>query len=251
MVDTVLIVEDEESVRELLAAWLDDAGYETRMASNGLEGLREVYQTHPDLIVADILMPQMDGYEVCRLVREVTEAPIMMLTGLGEEAKKVKGLNLGADEYVVKPVGMDEFLARVAALLRRRALVNHSPQASRRYEDDLLTMDYERHQAWVRGLQTELTPTEFKLLWFLSQRAGRTCTPREIIEDVWHSPHYSPDVVKWHISSLRNKLNEEPGKPRHIVTVWGVGYRYEGPGISSSPAGDVPVGQQSPDASSR
>ena len=239
MTDKVLIIEDEEPVRDLLAAWLDEAGYETCVASNGLEGLREVYQHRPDLVVVDILMPQMDGYEFCKLAREVCEAPIMILTGLGDESKKVKGLNLGADEYVVKPVGMDEFLARVTALLRRRVLVSEPPSAPKRYDDDLLSIDYDRRQVLIRGNTTDFTPTEFKLLWFLTQRMGRTWTPREIIDEVWDSAHYSPDVVKWHISSLRSKIEEDPSNPRYIVTVWGVGYRYERPAVHSSVAGGL------------
>ena len=121
MTETVLVVDDEESIREILTAWLEDNGYETYSSTNGLEALREMYQHKPDLVVADILMPEMDGYEFCKLVREVSEAPIMLLTALGKEQDKVKGLNMGADDYVVKPVGMEEFIARCGALLRRRS----------------------------------------------------------------------------------------------------------------------------------
>ena len=120
MAETVLVVDDEESIREILTTWLEDSGYETVTSSNGIEALRELYQHRPDLVIADILMPEMDGYEFCRLAREVSEAPIMLLTALSKEQEKVKGFDLGADDYVVKPVGMEEFLARVGALLRRR-----------------------------------------------------------------------------------------------------------------------------------
>ncbi len=117
---TVLIVEDEEAIREVLATWLEDAGYQTCCASNGLEGLQELHQRHPDLLVTDIFMPQMDGFELCRLVREFDQMPIIMLTGLGKESDRDKGLQLGADDYVMKPVDMDEFLDKVAAVLQRR-----------------------------------------------------------------------------------------------------------------------------------
>ncbi|MBM3945189.1 MAG: response regulator transcription factor, partial [SAR202 cluster bacterium] len=160
MADTVLVVEDEAPVRELLVTWLEEAGYAPRSASNGLEGLREVYQARPDVIVADILMPQMDGFEFCRLVREVTDAPIMFLTGLGEEARKVEGLNLGADDYIVKPVGMDEFLARITALLRRRARSSKANSEPRRYSDPILAIDFDRHEARLKGKTMDLTPTE-------------------------------------------------------------------------------------------
>lgn len=106
MADTVLVVDDEESIREILTTWLEDSGYETVTSSNGIEALRELYQHRPDLVIADILMPEMDGYEFCRLAREVSEAPIMLLTALSKEQEKVKGFDLGADDYVVKPVGM-------------------------------------------------------------------------------------------------------------------------------------------------
>lgn len=229
MPDTVLIVEDEAPVRELLTTWLEEAGYAPRSAANGIEGLREVYQARPDVIVADILMPQMDGFEFCKLVREVTDAPIMFLTGLGEEQRKVEGLNLGADDYIVKPVGMDEFLARIAALLRRRARSQQATGEPRRYADPMLNIDFDRHEARINGQAMDLTPTEFRLLWFLAQHAGRTCSPRDILENVWESPHCSQDVVKWHVASLRAKLEANPRNPRHIITVWGVGYRYDAP----------------------
>ncbi|MBM3948929.1 MAG: response regulator transcription factor [SAR202 cluster bacterium] len=191
MPDTVLIVEDEAPVRELLTTWLEEAGYAPRSAANGIEGLREVYQARSDVIVADILMPQMDGFELCKLVREVTDAPIMFLTSLGEEQRKLEGLNLGADVYIVKPVGMDEFLARIAALLRRRARSQQATGEPRRYADPMLNIDFDRHEARINGLAMDLTPTEFRLLWFLAQHAGRTCSVRDILENVW-DPRTTP-----------------------------------------------------------
>ena len=231
----ILVVEDEAPVRELLTAWLSDAGYQTCTAGDGVAGLREVYQQQPDLIVADIVMPKMDGFEFCRLVKEVSDAPIMFLTGLGEEAKKVKGLNMGADDYVVKPVGMDEFLARIGALLRRYQKQVIQEERAKRYADPVLSIDMDRHEVTVRGATADLTPTEFRLLWFLTQRAGKTCAVKEILEEVWGSPHYSSDVVKWHVASLRGKLETEPHDPVHIITVWGVGYRYDVPSVEADP----------------
>jgi DNA-binding response OmpR family regulator len=236
MTNRILVVEDEAPVRELLTAWLSDAGYQTCTAGDGVAGLREVYQQQPDLIVADIVMPKMDGFEFCRLVKEVSGAPIMFLTGLGEEAKKVKGLNMGADDYVVKPVGMEEFLARVGALLRRYQKQVIQEERGKRYADPVLAIDKDRHEVTVRGGNADLTPTEFRLLWFLTQRAGKTCAVKEILEEVWGSPLYSSDVVKWHVASLRGKLETEPHDPVHIITVWGVGYRYDVPRVEVDPA---------------
>lgn len=245
MAETVLIVDDEQSIREVLKTWLEEAGYQTFMGSNGVEALRELYQRRPDLIVADILMPEMDGYELCRLVREISEAPIMLLTALGKESDKVKGLNMGADDYVVKPVGMEEFLARVAALLRRRGRSNIAPSQERRgYSDDILTIDLDRHEVWIRGKQVEFTPTEFKLLTFLTERAGKTCGLREILIKVWDSPHYPFEVVKWHIARLRTKIEDDPRNPKLIITVRGIGYRYDPPASSHAMNGFRSQAQQ-------
>ena len=158
-------------------------------------------------------MPNMDGFELCRLAREVCEAPIMILSGLGKEEDKVKGLNLGADDYVVKPVPMGEFLARVAALLRRRERNGDGPPSDNIYRDDVLTIDGDRNEVWVRGDQVQFTPTEFKLLSLLTERAGKTCSTREILDRVWDTSHYSPELVKWHISSLRGKVERDVPTP--------------------------------------
>ena len=230
MAETVLVVDDEESIREILSAWLEESGYETYTSSNGVEGLREMYQKRPDLVIADILMPEMDGFEFCRLVREVTEAPIMLLTALGKEQDKVRGLNLGADDYVVKPVGMDEFIARVGALLRRRSQSSVAiEEQNNGYSDEVTAIDLDRHEVHIRGQYVEFTPTEFRLLWFLTEKVGKTCGLREILSKVWDSPHYPFEVVKWHIARLRSKIEADPRNPKLIVTVRGVGYRYDPP----------------------
>ena len=230
MAETVLVVDDEESIREILSAWLEESGYETYTSSNGVEGLREMYQKRPDLVVADILMPEMDGFEFCRLVREVTEAPIMLLTALGKEQDKVRGLNLGADDYVVKPVGMDEFIARVGASLRRRSQSSVAiEEQNNGYSDEVTAIDLDRHEVHIRGQYVEFTPTEFRLLWFLTEKVGKTCGLREILSKVWDSPHYPFEVVKWHIARLRSKIEADPRNPKLIVTVRGVGYRYDPP----------------------
>lgn len=238
MAETVLVVDDEQAIREILSAWLEESGYETHTSSNGIEALRQMYQHHPDLVIADILMPEMDGYEFCRLVREVSEAPIMLLTALGKEQDKVKGFNLGADDYVVKPVGMDEFLARVGALLRRRGQSQVAQVEESGYRDSVVTIDLDRHEVWVRGEQVEFTPTEFRLLCFLTDKVAKTCGLREILSRVWESPHYPFEVVKWHIARLRSKVEEDPRNPKLIVTVRGVGYRYDPPSSqNASPSG--------------
>ena len=235
MANKVLVVEDERAIRDLLEFWLEDAGYEARTASDGIEGLRELCEFRPDLVVADIVMPHMDGFEFCRLARGVCQVPIMIVSGMGNEADVVKGLNLGADDYVVKPVGLDEFLARVAALHRRHATEPDGVSAENRYEDEYLSIDADRHELLVRGSRVDLTPTEFKLLSYLTERSGKTCTTREILDAVWDSSYYSQELVKWHVAGLRKKMDENAGCPQHIVTVRGVGYRYDG--ALTDPAG--------------
>lgn len=230
MAESVLVVDDEESIREILTSWLEESGYETYSSANGIEALRQLYQHRPDLVVADVLMPEMDGYEFCRLVREVSEAPIMLLTALSQEQDKVKGFSLGADDYVVKPIGMDEFVARVGALLRRRGTNGTTQQPEKAgYRDNVLTIDLDRHEVWVRDELTEFTPTEFRLLCFLTERAGKTTGLRDILSTVWDSPHYPFEVVKWHVARLRSKIEADPRNPKLLVTVRGVGYRYDPP----------------------
>lgn len=138
---------------------------------------------------------------------------------------------MGTDDYVVKPVGMEEFLARNSALLRRYQKQVIQQERAKRYADSVVTIDKDRHEVTVRGVKADLTPTEFRLLWFLTQRAGKTCAVKEILEEVWGSPRYSSDVVKWHVAGLRGKLEAEPHEPMHIITVWGVGYTYDVPPV--------------------
>ena len=233
MADKVLIVEDEEVVRELLEGWLEDAGYETLATRLWRRPMAwtaygSCTASGPTSWWPTSFVPNMDGFELCRLAREVCEAPIMILSGLGKEEDKVKGLNLGADDYVVKPVPMGEFLARVAALLRRRERNGDGPPSDNIYRDDVLTIDGDRNEVWVRGDQVQFTPTEFKLLSLLTERAGKTCSTREILDRVWDTSHYSPELVKWHISSLRGKVERDVANPQCVVTVRGVGYRYDG-----------------------
>ncbi len=180
MAETVLVVEDEQPVRDLLLTWLEDAGYETCSGVNGAEGLKALYDHQPDLVVADIMMLEMDGFEFCRLVRRVSSAPIMILSALGNEALIIKGLDLGADAYLVRPVGMNEFLARVAALLRRRRWSEESPGQEDSYRDGEITILQERHEVLVRGEVVDLTPIEFKLLCASIEWAGKTCSIDEI-----------------------------------------------------------------------
>jgi DNA-binding response OmpR family regulator len=236
--DTLLVVESEQQPRDLIRTWLAGAGYETLSGANGAEGLKVFYHHQPDMVVAEVEMPDMDGFEFCRLVHRSSNAPIILLSARDDEAQRIKGLDAGADDYMVKPVGMNEFLARVAALLRRRRWSEEGPERELSYHDSEITILHERHEVLVGGEQVYLTPIEFKLMRVLTESAGSTCSIDEIRMRVWGSPHYSPEAVRWHIASLRNKIEADAGQaPRRIVTVWGVGYRYEVPAPSPPESG--------------
>ncbi len=227
-VATLLLVDDEPAVLELLATCCQDSRYGVITATNGKEALRAVYQCHPDLVIADLRMPVMDGFELVKRIREVSDVPIIVLSALGQEEDKVRALNLGADDYVVKPAGMQELMARVEAALRRSA---HSRGKEDRavYSDGVLTIHPDRQEVYVREQKVDLTPKEFRLLAYLTQRAGKVVSVQELLAGVWGSPHYSEESVKWHIASLRRKIEQDPHNPRLIATVWGSGYRYDRP----------------------
>ncbi len=231
MAETVLVVDDEESMREILKTWLEDSGYNTLSSSTGTEALKEIYQHRPDLVIADVMMPDMDGYRLCNLATEISSAPIILLSALGQEKEKVQGFEMGADDYIVKPVGMSEFLARVGAVLRRKTSPSAPVHEDNGYTDSLLSIDIDRHEVFVRDELVEFTTTEFKLLCYLTERAEKACSLKDILVNVWESPHYPLEVIKWHMAKLRSKIEEEPSKPKHLLTIRGVGYRYEPPSV--------------------
>ena len=223
----VLVVDDETALIELLCEWLEKGGYEALSANDGLAGLREFFKHQPDLAILDIAMPSMTGFELCQRIREVSQIPVIMLTAKGQELDKVRGLNLGADEYLVKPLGRQELLARVAALLRRVYLTPMEPAGP--YSDGVLTLDFAKHEAFIRGEKVALTPTGFRLLSYLVQYPNQVLTPQQIWDRIWGWTGGSLESVKWHIAILRKKIEVSPEKPELILTVRGVGYRYQKP----------------------
>lgn len=223
----ILIVDDEQNIREQLSKRLRREGFTVFTSANGLEGLRQFHIERPDLVVLDIVMPEMDGLTVCQRIREVAETPIMMLSANAiTEEDVVRGLTAGADEYLEKPVGMDAFVARVRALLRRAAMV--SPEDEKSYADGHLMIDLKRRQVFVRGVKEHLTPTEFKLLAVLLENAGRVVSQRELLEQVW-GQEYAEDLYypRVYISQLRRKIEPDPANPTYILTEHRVGYRFE------------------------
>jgi len=223
----LLIIDDDEQLVEAMCLYLTKAGYEVSTASNGRDGLQTMYLDRPDLIVLDIMMPEMDGWEVCGRVRDVSNVPVIMLTARGQEADRVKGLKIGADDYVIKPFSLKELDARIQAVLRRAAWPppTESPVT---YSDDYLTVNLAERRVVVQGEPLALTPTEYRLLAYLVQNAGLVLTYRQLLERVWGWEYVGDvDYVRVYIWRLRKKIERNSGEPKYIRTEHGVGYRFE------------------------
>ncbi|MBI2304581.1 MAG: response regulator transcription factor [Chloroflexi bacterium] len=225
--DKVLVVDDEDTVTDLLKDWLEEAGYTVFTAGDGLNGLQQFFAHQPHVVILDIMMPRMDGLEVCRRIREVSGVPVIFLTAKGLERDKVKGLTLGGDDYIPKPVGGRELRARVAAALRRARMPALDEEFASHYSDERVRVDFLRHEVFVRGELVNLTPLEYRLMNCFVRNPGQVLTPDQLLNRAWGSEYDSYDSVKWHIASLRRKIEETPQEPKLIVTVRGVGYRYE------------------------
>ena len=223
--EKILAIDDSSDLLRILQVCLEREDYEVFTAGSGREGLQRTYSVQPDLVILDVMMPGMDGWEVLSRLREMSEVPVIMLTAKGREADIVRGLGLGADDYIVKPFGTAELLARVQALLRR----NKAPAIQRltRYQDNGLNIDLDRHEVCVKGASIDLTPTEFRLLSVLVQNAGKVVPHRALLTQVW-GEEYANEVhyLKLYIRYLRQKIEETPSNPRYILTEWGVGYRF-------------------------
>ncbi len=227
----LLIVDDDPSVTAFLRSLLEPHDYQIVEAHNGLEGLQKFFENHPHLVLIDLRIPKMDGFELAQRIREVSAIPIIVLSALSQEFHKLRALDIGADDYMTKPVNNRELVARIRAALRRAA--PSSTDSSPTYRDSVMALDFSRHEVYVRGEEVSLTPIEFKLLRLLVENAGRVLSQQEIMDQVW-SPNYdSQDAVRWHMVRLRRKLGDVASDSRLIVTVRGVGYRYERPPDSS------------------
>ncbi|MFQ5814661.1 MAG: response regulator transcription factor [Anaerolineae bacterium] len=222
----LLIVDDDDKLVEAIELYLNRAGYDVITATDGLQGMQQMYSQRPDLIVLDVMMPTMDGWETCQRIREISDVPIIMLTARGQESDRVMGLKLGADDYVAKPFSLKELEARVEAVLRRTRL---PPPAKGRilYADDELVIDSERLEVSRGGERVQLTATEQRLLFYLAENAGRVLTNEQILEAVWGAEYVNEvDYVKLYIWRLRQKIEEDPRQPKYILTERGLGYRF-------------------------
>ncbi len=221
----VLVVDDDAEVRHALTTALAQGGYEVAEAADGRQGLAQFRSRHPALVVTDLAMPVADGFELIRGVREEGETPVLVLSVRGGEEDKVAALDLGADDYVVKPFSVAELLARVRAQLRRPRGSGSSGPPVLTFPD--LEIDSERHLVRQGGRDVKLTPIEFGILEILARNVGKPVTISALIRAVWHdAPGTSPDTVRVHVSTLRKKIEPEPARPRYIVTEPWVGYRF-------------------------
>jgi DNA-binding response OmpR family regulator len=221
---TVLVVDDEPIVRDVVVRYLEQEGYRTLQAADGDTARELLEREEPSIVVLDLMLPGTDGLALCRWIRGRSQLPVIMVTALGEEADRLTGLELGADDYLTKPFSPKELVARVKAVLRRSE--NGTPKAERIEVADLV-IDGTRRVVTRRGEPLALTALEFDLLWFLAGHPNRVFTRRELMDNVWgYSSALDTGTVTVHVRRLRAKLEDDPSRPRHLETVWGSGYRF-------------------------
>jgi DNA-binding response OmpR family regulator len=226
MGDRILVVEDEAIVAEVVERFLRREGYETMVASDGRQAMSALGHFIPDLIVLDLMLPEIGGLEICRQVRSRGVTPIIMLTARGEETDKVLGLGLGADDYVTKPFSPRELAARVQAVLRRAKSLPTNDAESLRFGS--LRLNGRTRVLDREGMELRLTAREFDLLIFLARHAGQVFTREQLMDAVWDYDFAGDDgTVTVHMRRLREKIEEDPSRPRYLKTVWGVGYKFE------------------------
>lgn len=232
----ILAIDDEPALLRMIDQVLSARGFQVLTASGGQEALRILYEHKPDLVLLDIIMPGLDGWQICSRIRDVSDVPVIMLSGKRyAEADIVRGLDYGADEYLVKPVGNQELVARVRAVLRRAELPSHQNKIEEKgYRDDYLVIDIPGRQVGVKGERVKLTPREFRLLVLLVENSGRVMTHRQILEKVWGWEYVDDvDYVRIYIAHLRRKLEPSPNLPRYLITEPGVGYFFQSPDLAA------------------
>jgi two-component system KDP operon response regulator KdpE len=223
---SILIVEDDRQLAELLRDRLATEGFEIHLARDGAEGLVRLEQCRPDLVLLDVLMPRMDGWETCREMRRVSETPIIIVSCRSEDSDKVRGLELGADDYIAKPYSTIELVARIRAMLRRNRHSGATAGLTR--IDDRLAMDHATYEVLVDGQTISLSGIEYKLLACLVENSGRILTHQSLLTQVWGWEYADQtDYLKVYIHHLRRKIEPDPQNPRYILTERGIGYRFE------------------------
>jgi DNA-binding response OmpR family regulator len=225
--DLILVVEDEPSIAEVVGLYLKRAGYQVIFARDGLEAQNEIESHSPDLIVMDLMLPIVDGFELTRWLRDRNDVPIIMLTARRDEVDRIAGLEMGADDYILKPFSPQEVVSRVRAVLRRT-----SPKPGEPSEKPLsypsMKIDPQTRLVTINNREIMLTAKEFDTLWLLAQHPRQVFTRNHVLERVWGiSDYIDPSTVTVHIRRLREKIEPDPSNPQHLLTVWGVGYKFE------------------------
>jgi two-component system, OmpR family, KDP operon response regulator KdpE len=227
MAEKILVIDDEETTVQLITMLLERRGYEVIKAYRAEDGLRKAYRTHPDLVLLDIMMPDMDGWEVCRRLRELSDVPIIFLTARTEVKDVVRGLELGADDYIIKPYDNEELIARIKAHLRRAPTPPVSEELV--FDGGEFRINFMNREVRVRNKQVHLTPKEFNLLGVLVRNAGRVITRADLVKEAWGPEYHDAiDSLKLYVHYLRQKIEHDPNRPDYILTSRGVGYRFAG-----------------------
>lgn len=224
----ILVVDDEKEIRDLVGIYLRNEGYEVMLAGTGVEALKMIQEQKLDLIVLDVMMPEVNGIDACMEIRKTSNVPIIMLSAKTEDIDKIMGLSVGADDYLAKPFNPLELIARVKAQLRRFTKLNaFSKEREDLLEEDELTMDLADGKVYKNGIEIPLTPTEYGILKLLWVNKGITFKTETIYERVWGQPYFeNNNTVMVHIRKLREKIEENPRDPMYVFTVWGVGYKF-------------------------
>ena len=225
---SILIVEDEPSVAEVAGIYLRRAGYAVRHAANGQAALQEIDRQPPTLMILDLMLPGIDGWEITRRVRQGGDMPIIMLTARSQETDRIAGLEMGADDYVTKPFSPQELVSRVRAVLRRTRSAGSAEAVERALIFDDLAIDPQTHLVTIGREEKSLTAKEFELLWWLARHPRQVFSRDQLLDRVWGLADYiDPSTVTVHMRRLREKIELDPSSPRHLQTIWGVGYKFE------------------------
>ncbi|MDE6953830.1 MAG: VanR-ABDEGLN family response regulator transcription factor [Erysipelotrichales bacterium] len=230
MAEKILVVDDEQDIANLLELYLHNEGFEVYKFYNGTDALKCIENNHIDMAVLDVMLPDIDGFQICQKIRENYFFPVIMLTAKGEDMDKIMGLTLGADDYITKPFNPLEVIARVKTQLRRYKRYNQVEEQKEILEYDIrgLIINKETHKCYLYKELLDLTPIEFDILWFLCTKQGKVVSSEELFEAVWKEKYIdNNNTVMAHIARLREKLKESTKKPKFIKTVWGVGYQIE------------------------
>lgn len=224
----VLLIDDDASLGETIRFMLTKKDFQVEVAHNAMAGLRKWYDSKPDVVILDIMLPDMDGFELCRRLREISDVPIIMLTALGSEKNLVEALDLGADDYIVKPVTVEILTARIRAVLRRTNGRNINGNGRKPvFVYDSLIIDFDKRQVMIEGEPIHLSPTEYRLLSVMAKHKGRMLPHEFLLTEVW-GPDYAQeaDYLRLYVSYLRQKIEKNPSQPNLIHNEWGVGYRF-------------------------